>query len=524
MKRLFPLILFLSVLSIIVNAQLSNVPAKYTDTAFWQEYHEIYRVDNKLSDNDIRSIAIDGESGVWIATATGVYRKEKNKKDWERIIKEKEKGPAYHIMVDNSGTVWIGTWNGVYSFKNNSLHKIPGASGPISAICKGAEGVFAFGPKGVWQYRNGGFKSRNFAIARSIRNVMAGADGSMWVASDVGLYQITQGRVKHFMDTSVLISAYIKGLALDSRHRLWAGGLGGVSILQNGQKIDALHPSEGIPSIYVNCVRSSPEGVMWVGTDVGVVRYAPDGTHSLLFTRRWLLDDKVKDIAFDQEGNAWVATNKGVSAIKRKKMTLLQKQDFFYDITMKRHIREPWISGPVKFENPEDLNSWQPEDDDNDGEFTGTYLAMESFRFAATKSADAKEKAKKAFEFLKLLQTITGTDGFFARTIVPVSWGDRVHDPNTTYTEQELAEELVKEPRFKPVTTRWHTSKDGKWLWKGDTSSDEWCGHMLGYYFYYELVANDKFLIQFYPEQKSGVGFFHRISSGYTIRFDKLEN
>src|SRR5690606_10722245 len=84
----------------------------------------------------------------------------------------------------------------------------------------------------------------------------------------------------------------------------------------------------------------------------------------------------------------------------------------------------------------------------------------------------------------------TGTDGFFARSIIPPHW-TYMHDGNRTYTPQQRADELVKEPRFKPVETRWRKSHDGKWLWKGDTSSDEMCGHMFGYFFYYELVADE---------------------------------
>jgi hypothetical protein len=44
---------------------------------------------------------------------------------------------------------------------------------------------------------------------------------------------------------------------------------------------------------------------------------------------------------------------------------------------------------------------------------------MESFRYAVTKDEDAHIKANKAFQFLKLLQDVTSTEGFFARTIVP---------------------------------------------------------------------------------------------------------
>ena len=81
---------------------------------------------------------------------------------------------------------------------------------------------------------------------------------------------------------------------------------------------------------------------MWVGTDVGIVRYAPDGSHSIRFSRRWLTDNKVKDIAFDADGNAWIATANGVSAIKRRMMTLEEKEKDFYSQLMKRHMREPW--------------------------------------------------------------------------------------------------------------------------------------------------------------------------------------
>ena len=67
-----------------------------------------------------------------------------------------------------------------------------------------------------------------------------------------------------------------------------------------------------------------------------------------------------------------------------------------------------------------------------------------------------------------------------------------VNDPNRTYDKKQLAEELVNDPRYKPVEERWRKSKDGKWLWKGDTSSDEMDGHMMSYFFYYELAAGEE--------------------------------
>ncbi len=469
----------------------------YQDTAFAQEYHEAYPISESPLANEVRSIVVDASENVWVATAAGVFVKKNNDKNWLSAIPETDQGPSYSVEVDTESTVWISNWKSVYRFKDNKLESLPGTEAPVSALCSSPQGVYAVGPKGIWLYSTNGFEKKNYPIARSIRDVITDDTNGVWLASDVGLYHATPEKTSHYYKPDTLISAYVRGVAFDTEKKLWAGGLGGVTILQEAVKVKILNQESGIPSNIVNCIKRAPDGVMWVGTDMGVVRYLPDGSHSLRFSRRWLLNDKVNDIAFDTRGNAWVATAGGVSAIKHKEMTLATKEKYFYDVLMRRHIREPWIAGQCRLDSPGDTLNWKPEDDDNDGEFGGNYLAMESFRYAVTKSNDAKEKAAKAFRFLRFLQEVTETDGFYARTIVPSTW-TFVHDVNHTFTEKEKAEELVKEPRFKPVETRWHKSKDGKWLWKGDTSSDEMCGHVFGYFFYYELVAdeNEKTLVR----------------------------
>lgn len=461
----------------------------YQDKPFIQEIHEAFPIGHGAAENEVRSIAADQESNIWIATAAGIFQKKKESREWISMINSADNGPAYAAEPDANGTMWLGTWNGLFSYKAGELKKISGLQGPISTICTAKEGVYALGPNGFWLDEGQGFIKINDPISRSVRDVIPDKNSGVWMATDVGLYHWTKTGLSHYYKTDALISGYAKGLALDGNNKLWVGGLGGVTIRGLDKKEKELTPADGIPSIYVTAMRLAPDSSMWVGTQAGIVRYKPDGSHSLRFSRRWLIDDRVNRIAFDKEGTAWIATPKGVSAIRKRTMTLGQKSAFFYDILMRRHIRAPWIAGQAHLRIPGDTTSWQPEDDDNDGEYTGNYLAMESFRYAATKSPEARANAAKAFGFLKLLQEVTGTDGFFARTIVPANWKD-MHDGNRVFTEREKADELVKEPRFKPVEVRWHKSGDGKWLWKGDTSSDEMCGHMFGYYFYYTLVAD----------------------------------
>lgn len=463
----------------------------YTDKPFIQEYHEGYPVSSNPSENDVRSIVVDHSDQVWIATADGVFKKENNSRTWNQVISGDAKGPSYDVEVDQNGTVWIGTWDGVYAYKNNMLSKVEGVKPPISALCMADEGVYALGPAGIWIENDQAWDAVNYAVAHSVRDATSDGNGGLWVATDVGLYHGNNGKLKLFQDEQELLSCYLKGLDYDSEGKLWSGGLGGISIRNDSEKIRTLTPQEGIPSVNVNSVNKAPDGTMWVGTEVGVVRYYSDGSHSLRFSRRWLLDDDVRDVAFDKSGNAWVATAKGVSAIRKKEMTLSAKETYFYDFLMRRHIRDPWIAHVTKLTVAGDTTTSVDMDDDNDGQYTAMYLAMEAMRYATTGDPEAKVKARRALDFLIKLQTITETDGFFARTIVPPSW-THVHDGNRSYTEKQLAEALVNEVRFKPVAKRWHKSKDGAWIWKGDTSSDEMCGHMAAYYFYYEHVADDE--------------------------------
>jgi len=469
----------------------------YVDVPFSQEFQEAYLISNKTEDNQVRSIAVDNESNVWIATASGIFRKRANTREWEPVITGDERGPAYAVCAIKNGEVLMGTWNGLFRFQNNKIEKEAGLEPPVTIICAGGPDIFAIGPAGIWHRENDNWILNKYIIARSVRDAVADGKGGLYVATDVGMYFCENDKSVLYQATSELISCYTRAVSFAPRGELWAGVMGGVSVRKNSKLVRNLTPEQGIPSASVNCISCSSDSVMWVGTDVGVVRYAKDYSHSLRFSRRWLTDNKVNDVTFDNEETAWIATENGVSAIKKRSMTLAGKEAYYYNQLMRKHIRLPWICGNLHLEVPGDTASWRNSDDDNDGEYTGGYLAMESFRYAVTKDEDARTKARKAFDFLCLLQEVTGTDGFFARTIIPSDW-TKMNDANRTYTKKDLIDLSVKDPRFKAVEKRWRLSKDKKWLWKGDTSSDEMDGHMMGYFFYYEYAAreDEKLLIR----------------------------
>ncbi len=302
----------------------------YTDVPFIQETHEAFYVSDNDADNEIRSIAVDSNSNVWIATATGIFQKAADTHNWIPVITDENRGPAYSVAVTTNGDVLLGTWNGLYRFSSGKLMKEEGVKPPVSVICNNGNIYYALGPYGIWHYENLKWEEQPYHIARSVRDAIVGNNGDLWVATDAGLYRCNKGKTELFQNTDELISCYVKAVSLGPDNKLWTGVMGGVSIRENNRLIKNLTPEDGIPSIFVHCIEQSPEGVMWVGTDVGVVRFSPDGSHSLRFSKRWLTNDKVNDIAFDKNGNAWLATANGVSLIQNITMTLAEKERIFY--------------------------------------------------------------------------------------------------------------------------------------------------------------------------------------------------
>jgi hypothetical protein len=461
----------------------------YKDVPFIQEIHDGYKIGENADDNEVRSIAVDKESTVWVATASGVFSKKAGTRQWELLISGEKRGPAYSVVVKEDGTVLLGTWSGLYSWANHQLKKEEGPVPPISGICTSENETYALGPHGVWQQTGSQWKPLEYKIARSVRCSATDGKGSLWVGTDAGVYLCKNGQTNLYQNTAELISSYVRAIGFAPGGECWVGTMGGVAIRKDEKLQKKITPAEGLANSFVTCIEPSRDGTMWVGTELGIVRFDRNLKPSLRFSRRWLMNDKVNDIAFDRDGNAWVATAGGVSQIKRSSMNLADKERNFYGQLMRRHMREPWTCGSVYLEIPGDTASWRHEDDDNDGEYTGGYLAMESFRYAATKSDDAHTKARKAFDFLRQLQTVTGTAGFFARSIVPPTW-NKLHDENRKYTPQQIADKLVEDPRYKPVENRWRPTADGKWLWKGDTSTDEMDGHFMAYFYFYEYAAN----------------------------------
>jgi hypothetical protein len=230
-----------------------------------------------------------------------------------------------------------------------------------------------------------------------------------------------------------------------------------LSALQHGQ------PLPPYPTLTVGV--QLPGGVLCVGGPRGVMlQDAREGRWRVFNSRRWLPDDVVQDIAVTADGAVYVQTPAGLGRLRQEKKTLEQKMTEIHAELRRRHLREGLV-GRIVLKVPGQLDAgWSQPDNDNDGLWTSLYVAAEAFRYGATRDPQAKKNAWESLQALMFLEKVTGISGFVARSIVATA-------------------------QPKPDHGEWHKSADGKWWWKGDTSSDEVAGHYFAYAVYCDLAA-----------------------------------
>lgn len=379
-----------------------------------------------------RSALLDADDQLWLLTDDALQRE-----DATRSIKlpDQLKGDTVLSLFWEEQILYAGTSAGMYAYQDGRWAVVPETQG------------------------------------KSVNSIALDPNGILWVATDRGLLKripkewqnldemlMASGTEEKYFELHIppgtadlLFSApYSVGcIAGNGDHWMWSG-------------------KDGLPYGPVTTIRSYGK-VRWFGTDKGVAR--KDQTWRYYLGKRWLPDDRVNDILPIDEHTAWIATPKGISQIQRVKMNLEEKAAHYEKIIAERHNRLGLVNYSV-LDRPGDLTSSRTVNQDNDGLWTCTYLAASCFRYAVTRSEEARENAVRTFEAVERLETVTGIPGLPARSYA------RSTD-SVTHSRS-------------PHPKRWRPSPDKAWQWLDDCSSDEVVGHLFAISIFYDLVADSE--------------------------------
>jgi len=241
----------------------------------------------------------------------------------------------------------------------------------------------------------------------------------------------------------------------------------------SGESFSAGEINRKLPSTEITSLKNI-KGSLWIGSGKGAFKLLDNGKYDYYASKRWLVDDEVIDMAEGPDNSVLILTKKGLSKINFVQMTLSEKAEYFQKIQRLRHIRYGFTSS-TRLQVPGDLSTTILGDTDNDGLWTSMYLAGELFRYAVTKSEDAKLNAYEAFEAMERLTEISGIDGFPARTY-----------EIDGYQSSDTNPDMPEDQKIWRIADK----EDARYRWKSTTSSDESCGHFFVYALFAELVPD----------------------------------
>ncbi|WP_338875375.1 hypothetical protein WBJ53_07110 [Spirosoma sp. SC4-14] len=392
-------------------------------------------------------------------------------------------------LQTEQGEIWALGTSGLYVYRNRQWKKVDNRA--YVDLCTHLGTLHAATVDEIFRFENGTFVSTRPADGYYGSDVtMIMEDGSQIHADPVALGPITQiesysgtlyvlrpGKLalfdgktvnEDFIDWGRLPSTDTNEL-LSVGNRVYVGTDRGLGELR-GAALKHIKGSDGLPVEQTTCLSQGFANDVWIGTKRGAVRMVGSEFH-YFGEGMWLPGSWVNDIAVGNNA-AYIATDKGIGIVRYEPFTLLKKAAWF-----ERHMNE-WGHKRLGFVHLlyKKGDEWIREISDNDGGNTATYLAAMCYKYAATGDKEARAAAVESFNALIWLNKITGKDGYIARSV----W-------STTGDKGERGKHGSG-----GLPAKWYLTKDGKWYWKGDTSSDEVTSHFYVISLFLDLVAEGK--------------------------------
>ncbi|HXR46646.1 MAG TPA: two-component regulator propeller domain-containing protein [Candidatus Limnocylindrales bacterium] len=176
------------------------------------------------------------------------------------------------LCEDREGTLWVGTGNsGLVALRPSRVTTLT--------------------PPDDWQGAN-------------VLSVTCSRRGSMWIGTEgAGLYHLQNGEWTHFGDNSGLLNLFVWSVSEDSGNQLWAGTWGGGLFLQHSNQFARAPGLENFTAP-VLAILPEREGVTWIGTDTGLMRYQAGAVTSFGAKQNLVLPD-VRTVTEAPDGTVW---------------------------------------------------------------------------------------------------------------------------------------------------------------------------------------------------------------------------
>ena len=307
-----------------------------------QYRYDTWTTDNGLPQNGVRQMTQTPDGYLWFTTFDGLVRFDGlrfttfSTGNTKGIINNRFTG----LYGDKDGTLYATTMeDGVLTVYRNGVftsypsHQVPGHY--IQRIEPDERGELRFlvedeerTSKSFYYLRNGQFVFSEKEVVPRVQTVV-GRSGAVWSIT-------TREAIERRGDTTTVYPLAIKPITFrlntfeDSAGHLWLGEYAVHRL--GGGTVRTFSDADGLPPSIHHSFWEEPDGSVWFASGggstegVGLVRHH-EGRLQAWGTESGLLNTSIFSVFHDREGTTWVATNKGLSRLRRTVLSAYSVKD-----------------------------------------------------------------------------------------------------------------------------------------------------------------------------------------------------
>lgn len=273
-----------------------------------------------FSSDYIAALAGDGAGGLWVGTGSGLNHL---RADGKVEVFRAEDGLPHEdvrsLFLDPQGTLWIGTsGGGLVTRRDGRFAPLPVAlsSRDVRAIYRDSRGVMWIGTnqEPVNRLHDGEVSVLDQSLAgpTSGRAILEDREGSLWIGTRDGLIQLREDKFICYGSRNGLPVDPVRAVFEDRQGAIWAGTVGGGLARFHRNAWQAFGREQGLASEHVWSIAQGGDGALWVGTYGGGLFRLPDPERPQRFARLpGLGNDIIRSLLTDSRGRVWAGSNGG---------------------------------------------------------------------------------------------------------------------------------------------------------------------------------------------------------------------
>ena len=343
---------------------------------------------DSLSSNVITCFYEDFNNTIWIGTDKGINILNKNNQFnfFEEQINLKDKNIVSMLQDDNY--LWIATkYDGIYiynSINGDLITRIYDNENGISLRNQHIKSLFKSNDNWIVITTNKEVISLNTKDYRckyhfidegysSELNYLYNDEENIWLSSTTNFYSynIDTGEITYHNENLKSFNinpGRIRYILPDYKDDdiIWLGGIDtGVIKYHKKKGVIKKYNSYSLNKNYINCMNFDNLGNLWIGTNVGLIKFNLENEEFTSYTTaNGLTNNFINSILVDDNNNIWLSTNKGLNKfeIENEKIINFNKIHGLYGYQFNLNSGIKFSNGMMAFGSTEGVTYFYPDD------------------------------------------------------------------------------------------------------------------------------------------------------------------